>query len=309
MVEWCLAISRPADVDELDSRLKLEANCTGRLGELQTGARQALQDSFGAVRFSRIYFGSEFCERLAPRASEVRRAYQAAAARGLDFTLLASYVTNCGLQRFRPLFAHLASLGDPDVEVVINDWGLLRLLRREFPRLRPVLGRLMNRMLRDPRIVRYLAAGPAPEGVPRALRQSALTSPVYRRLLRRLGIERVEFDNVPQGLDMDFRQLGIEASLYLPYGYVATGRVCLMGSLQLPKAKKFDVASPCCKECRQYTLRFAYTNSPFDGGEQELFERGNTFFYFQDRPMMTVAAEMVERLGIGRIVYQAALPV
>ncbi len=308
MVEWALVCSRPQDLSELDACLNLETTRAGRLGELQSEAREATFAAFGPPRFTRLYYGIEFCERLLPTGPQTRRAYEAAAARRLHLSLLTPYATDSGLDRLRPIFAWLAALNDTTIEVVVNDWGVLRLLRREFPGLHPVLGRLMNRMLRDPRIAGRFAMPQAPPAALQALRQSAASAAVFRRFLGRLGVTTVEFDNVFQGLDMDFREFGLSASLYIPYGYVATGRVCAIGSLRLDRRHKFDVESVCRKECRLYALRFEYSDSPFGNRGQEFFEQGNTYFYFQDREMIASSARTVERLGISRVVYQPRLP-
>lgn len=308
MVEWAIVVSRARDLDRLDAALNLHTTCGGRLGEFQTRAREATQAAFGSPRFTRLYFGNEFCERLVPTVGEVRRAYDAATAGNLRFSLLTPYVTDSGLLRLRPLFDWLAALNSQAVEVIVNDWGVLHLIRRDFRALRPVLGRLMNRMLRDPRIAASFATAQAPSAALQALQQSGVTAAVFRMFLARASVTRVEFDNVIQGLDMNFGELGLAASLYVPYGYVATGRACPIGSLPLPKEEKFDVASPCRQECQLYTLRFQYSDSPFDNRDQEFIERGNTYFYAQDPPMIEAAAQMVERLGISRLVYQPRLP-
>jgi hypothetical protein len=281
MTEWALAVSRPGDLepDALDARLALAPAARGHLGDLQAETRDAIARAFGPVRFSRLYFGNEFCERLIPGAADLHRAAAAAAARGLGLTLLTPYVTDAGIERLRPALDLLAAQpAGGGVEVVANDWGLVHLLRRDYPGLRLVLGRLMNRMLRDPRVTHYLASAPAPAEAHRALRQSGVAAPAFRRFLARLGIERVEFDHPPQGLDMDFRQLGLAASLYLPYGYIATGRVCMIGSLHLPAAEKFDVESICRRECHHYTFSFEYSNSPYDNRDQEFIEKGTPIF-------------------------------
>jgi len=309
MTAFALAIFRADEVDRLPEHLGLASTGAGRLGVLRAEARDAICETFGPPRWSRLYFGNEFCERRTATVEQVRLVHRAATASGLGFSLLTSYATNHGLGAMRPLFEYLASLDDATIEVVANDWGVVRLVRREFPSLRVVLGRLLNRLLRDPRIMRQLVTAPAPEGTLAALQQSSVTVPVYRRFLAHLGIARVEFDHVIQGLDMDFRRLGLAASLYVPFGYIATGRACLMGSLRLPARKKFDVEAPCHRECQRYTLRFRYADSPFDTPAQEFLQRGNTFFYFQDRELIASAGRMVERLGIDRIVYQPDLPV
>lgn len=308
MPEWAILLTRAADLHDLDTRLTLEPTCTGRLREWQREARDAVREAFGPARFSRLYFGNEFCERLAPLPHEAVAAYEAAARRDMRFSLLTSYVTNAGLDRYIRLFERLAALPGDTLEVIVNDWGLLRLLRRDFPTLRLVLGRLMNRMLRDPRIAGAFASARAPDAALSALRQSAVSAPVYRRFLERHGVEMVEFDNVIQGLDMDFRELGIAGSIYLPYGYIATGRVCMIGSLGRSSREAFDVASACHRECQLYTLRFEYSDSPFGNRDQEFIQRGNTYFYHQGHDDILSAARMVERLGIARIVFQPELP-
>jgi len=213
-VEWAIMCSRSHDLDELGAYLNLDTTRSGRLGELQTNARDATIAAFGPPRFTRLYYGVEFCERLVPAASQVRRAYEAATCRRLSFSLLTPYVTDAGLGRLWPLFEWLAALDDSSAEVVVNDWGVLHLLRRDFPRLRPVLGRLMNRMLRDPRIAGEFASPQAPAAALQVLRQSGVTAALFRRFLGQVGITMVEFDNLLQGLDMNFREFGLSASLY-----------------------------------------------------------------------------------------------
>lgn len=308
MVDWAMLVPRADALVQIDAHLSLEPTATGALGQCQREARDAILGSFERVQFSRLYFGTEFCERLLPRVRDVQRACDVAAARNLAFSYVTPYVTDRGLARMRPALHHLVSRRDDRIEVVVNDWGTLRLLRREFPALRPVLGRLMNRMLRDPRIAGALTRADAPEDARRALRESGLTAGIYRRFIGSLGVTMVEFDHVVQGLDMDFRQLGIGAALYIPYGYVATGRVCMIGSMALPTNRSFDVASPCRRECRRHTLSFAAPDSPFDRGRTFL-QRGTTHFYAQDAASVASAAGMVERLGISRIVYQPTLPI
>jgi hypothetical protein len=308
LVEWAILVPRAPALTQIDASLSLEPTAAADLGTCQQEARDTILSSFERVDFSRLYFGTEFCERLIPRESDVRRACDVAAARHLAFSYLTPYVTDRGLARMRPALEYLASRRDDRIEVVVNDWGTLRLLRREFPALRPVLGRLMNRMLRDPRIAGALVRGDAPEDARRALRQSGLTAGIYRRFIGSFGVTMVEFDHVVQGLEMDFRQLGVGAALYIPYGYVATGRVCMIGAVSLPTNQSFDVASPCRRECRRHTLSFVAPDSPFDRG-QTFLQRGTTHFYAQDAASVMSAARMVERLGISRIVYQPTLPI
>ncbi len=309
MTEWALALFRPSDLADLPAHLRLEPSRPGLARARQADARAAVVDRFGPPAWQRLYFGQEFCERRAPSVSEVRRAYSAAVSAGLAFTLLTSYVSDDGVDRLRPVLAWLSGLEDARVEVVANDWGVVRVVAREHAGLRLVLGRLMNRMLRDPRIVPGLVEARAPGDALAALRQPSLTAPVSRLLLARFGIGRVEFDNLIQGLDTDFRAIGLGASVYVPYGYVVSGRACAIGSLNQPAADQFHVGAACRRECLQYTVTRRADPLPVAGGHHEYLERGNTCFYLQDADAIGRAAAVASRSGIDRLVYQADLPV
>lgn len=307
-IEWALQLTHASDLGALAAHLRFDVAAPGLVGRQQAEARAAATEAFGPPAWTRLYFGHEFCERRAPALAEVRRAYDAAGDAGLAFTFVTGYVTDAGLDRLRPILAWLATLGDRRVEVVVNDWGVARLVGLAGA-LRPVLGRLMNRMLRDPRVVPGLVNADAPEGALAAVRQSAAATPVFRRLLARMGVARVEYDNLIQGLDMDFGALGLSASLYVPYGYVVTGRVCAIGSLALPASDRFHVEADCQRECLRYTVARQAKASPFDGGHREYLERGTTCCYYQDAAQVASAGRTARATGIDRLVYEPDVPV
>ena len=115
----------------------------------------------------------------------------------MSVTLLTPYVSDAGIESLKPLFKMLSESGTN--EVVFNDWGVLNLLRREFPRLKPVQGRLMNKSLRDPRVTGVYAASDAPAPALVSLRRSNLDCTSYTGFLSGLGVDTVELDTV--GLD------------------------------------------------------------------------------------------------------------
>ena len=73
----------------------------------------------------------------------------------LDFTFVTPYVTDEGLKILESLFPEIEEkkLGS---EVVLNDWGILRILNERHPNLEPVMGRLLNKMKRGPRLMNLL---------------------------------------------------------------------------------------------------------------------------------------------------------
>ncbi|MHB8983745.1 MAG: hypothetical protein ACYC4E_00120, partial [Carboxydocellales bacterium] len=217
-------------------------------------------DQVAEFTLNRLYFGNEFCEQRIPDLQAVKLALRAAQERELEFTLVTPYVTDLGLAALLPLFQYLSQRGEP--EIVVNDWGVLKMLSSNFPRLRPVLGRLLNKMIRDPRVAGTFARdvdaskSVSSKGIPSAgagvFRRFGVTNRV-RCLLKSMGVVRIELDNLLQGIDLNFPQLNLAGSLYYPYGCVTTGRACLMGSLDLPAEEKFKPRPNCRRQCREYT--------------------------------------------------------
>ena len=56
-------------------------------------------------------------------------------------------------ERINPTGRKILAREMPEAEVVFNEWGVLRVLRTDYPALKPVMGRLLNRMKRGPRLM------------------------------------------------------------------------------------------------------------------------------------------------------------
>jgi len=207
----------------------------------------------------------------------------------------------------RPLFEVLGN-GRRGVEVVFNDWGVLNLLRREYPRLIPVQGRLMNKSLRDPRITGAYAAAQADGPALVTLRRSSLDCESYVDLLGRMGVSSFELDNLPQGIDLNFANGSARASVYAPFGFISTSRVCMAAAIHYPKSQKFQPGARCQHECQTHTLEYRYTNSPFGNRDQKFLLKGNTYFYSHTDDMLRGLFEQALQGLVARIVFQPRLP-
>lgn len=282
-MEWSLHI---AGASELDHQPELPAE---------------IERHFGPVVFTRIAYGTEFCEHLLPSEDALR----AVTASGRPLTFLTPYMSDEGIARLRGLLPLLN-----DAEVVFNDWGVLRLLRKEFPHLTPVQGRLLNKSLRDPRVTTIYAetSTNAPESSLRVLQRSNLDNGTYLALLDRHGVRSVEMDNLPQGTDTSFASRGIRVSVYLPFGFISTSRICMAAGLHYRASEKFQPGAPCRHECQTHQLEYTYTNSPFSNRDQKFLLKGNTYFYRQSEPMLQALATEAGRGRIARMVYQPRLP-
>jgi hypothetical protein len=270
-------------------------------------------------RFDRIYYGAEFCENKIPDLNTLKRVYSSAkkfkkrftpSENSLTgFTLLTPYVTTFGLKRLEPLFGYLDSQNS-NIEVVVNDWGVLKLIRDNYKNLQPVLGRLLTKQRRDPRAKDILLNRQKakrvidekskktfiliPKKVPTSLYEhfkgSVINTPIFQRFLLDNGIRRVEIDNLVWDMKIELpKEIGV--SIYLPYAYVTTTRLCGLINLTY---------SACQKECQRYYFSFKSDSSPVP-----FYIRGNTVFYKSEMPSI----EYLRQKHIDRIVYELEVPV
>lgn len=272
-------------------------------------ALRCLAQHFDTVRFARVYVGNEFCENLIPSLSRVTGFQSFCAREGLGLSLLTPYVTDAGIEKLKPLLEGLATAGE-GVEVVVNDWGVLRLVHREYPVLKPVLGRLMHRVLRDPRIAGVFAMI-VPGEVKRALREvTSLTVPTFARILRQYGVSMVECDALLQGIDFppDDGQRAIGVSVHVPYGFTTTGRSCLIGSWRLPRREKFAPGHRCSLECQELLAVATYRKDFGEARvERDFYQLGNTIFYAHDGDLLSSVLAAALRGEIQRVVFQPYL--
>ena len=258
---------------------------------------------------SRLYYGQEFCEYLVPEPAEIRQAYYTCRQLGWDFTYVTGYLTERALAKVK---ANLAVLREESggCEVVVNDWGLLAVLAREFPDFQPVLGRLQAKQIR---FARFEGAVPVnlngisvPEAEIRANQQEALRGlnlsvPEYREWLVRMGIGRFEVDITPQGADVPEDCWGLGSSFYYPWAYVAGARNCLTASVVDPRRRHVPLNAPCPRPCR----RFNKTTIP-TGFPNVTIQRGNAVFVFnKDEATPYVSPDS----RFDRVVMQPYIPI
>lgn len=282
--ELVLALADPRSLDDVLSGCAPSGSaCFDRLDWAPAGVLAGLADH----QVARLQFGSEFCETLLPNRPALRRAIAAAAACGMAVTLVTPIVSDSGIERVRDLLGELAA----DAEVVANDWGILRLLRRERPDLVPVAGRMLCKMIKDPRLPSSEWARLYPHGI---------HSGPFARVLSRLAVARIEMDVPPFATKGDFQANAFKLSVHAPFGFSVKSRACRIGSLGQADADKFATGHACRKECLTYVGQLS---RPELGGEDlATFQRGNTVFY-RHSVAMTAAVDQALREGwVDRIV-------
>ena len=192
-----------------------------------------------------LYVGPETCSRLLPSGDQIGAIQRACVDRGLSFALMTpAMVAEPMLARVTGLLGLLID----GTEVIVNDWGILRLVGGRFPRLEPVLGRMLCGLRPDPRvpaIARELLGARAGELL------GDLTEPPPTRastaaLLRDLRVRRMELNPVAQGLPVG-DVAGFAVTLHQPWSILAATRFCPQQRITDPDAPL--LVRPCAREC------------------------------------------------------------
>lgn len=271
-------------------------------------------------RYSRLYYGNEFCERLIPSLGDLKVVLSFIRKKRMDFTLVTPYVTNFGVEKLKPLL-ELLKIRKIICEVVINDWGILNLVERKYPNLLPVVGRLLTKQKRGPRLIKLLKREarrwfvPDPQNpkikylflqkklpfdVDPYYKGSNVSSvPVIHDFLIRRGIRRIELDNTGQGLFLELPKADISASVYLPYVYITTTFFCLTAGCD-QKKRSLLKRKPCKRQCQKYVFKLRHRTLP-----KVIYLKGNTQFYKNCRCQL----KDWQQQGVDRIVYQPEIPV
>ncbi len=282
-----LALSQPASLQLLlgAGRRPLLTDCLQRLGCPAETLDQHARD----YRVAGIQLGNEFCERLLPTVRELQQAQRQAQILRLELTLVTPMLTDAGMARVQRLLPLLAA----GSEVIVNDWGTLQQLDSDYPALNPVPGRLLNKMIKDPRL-------PSAQWTRLHPHQSRATH--FHRLLARFGIDRLEMDVPPFATPDHFDSGSMKLAVHLPYGYTVRGRMCRIGSLGQADGGKFVAAHACQKECLSYWAR-SQRSGREAATELYSFQRGNSWFYRHSEAMAEVLWQAVEECRIERLIF------
>ena len=238
------------------------------------------------LSLTHLYFGSEFCEHLLPSSRSLQLAMSAASNAGIKFVLQTPVASPAILRHLTKLLPLLP----PDSEIVINDWGVAHLVRERFPALRGIAGRILCRMIKDPRL-------PGPDWAPQC--RPGFDSPPLLGLFRWLGLERIEVDAPMFPTHGTFAGLPPASGVHLPFSYVAKGRMCRIGSMFITGPERFAVGRKCRKEC--LTLS-ATTERPGAADQHATFHIGNTVFSRHSTAMLQAVMHAAEGGEVQRLI-------
>ena len=243
--------------------------------------------------YSRLYFGNEFCEHLIPNVEVLTAVLERCKDKNMALSVVTPFVTDAGIEKLKKILDFLR-IKEVDLEIVINDFGVLDLVQSEKYDFNLVLGRLLSRQKRDSRI--DVVSNKLPAGLKQHFSFCYLDREEIIELLLDFGIKRIELDNLSSGIRRS-QNRRLKASLYYPYAYISTTRLCPARKI-FKKNFHLRLVEDCNKECRHGNMILKNKSIPYD-----IILKGNTYFRYIDKLPLDL-----DVLGIDRIIYQPEIP-
>lgn len=250
-------------------------------------------------QISLLYYGNEFCEYCLPTCDDLSKAISKCLEDGMKFVFVTPPVSDWGIKKVRGALEYLTQNGI-NAEVVVNDVGVLELIDQEFPNIQVIIGRVFDKLSHDSRIcTEDMKEYYGTPGLNFA-RTPGILSNMAKQAFERFCIKRYEFDLPKVGIDLPNEG---NFSLYWPYHYLTTGRVCMMRANYKKGKDKFTIGKTGCPRiCKeiQVEMRKPVNGFRISNGKKitdvYLFQRGNTIFYLYEEEDFSNVAKQFNRL-------------
>ncbi len=278
--------------------------------ELQVMSWMQIRKTLGGNVFKNIkgfYFGTEQCEFLLPTLDEVKKAIEFikqfdkkyVTNKLKQFVFVSPYYWHRQIrQRLIEILQYLnenAKSINPQiwyVEVVVNDFGTLKLLQ-DFENLKPILGRLLVKTLKNPIVDTFgleknihipwvMMKNKSLEEIEELKKQLAawqmeffkttsLTNDKFLAFFEKYGINRFGLDYL---VNIDYKKIvqqsqtignaitdnkeaenkGIELDIYYPYALIFVWRLCDTSAIENIRRGYYPVDEVCPRTCMKYDL-------------------------------------------------------
>lgn len=235
--------------------------------------------------YDRFYIGNEFCEKLIPKSSEIKIVQDTIFKMNKNLTIVLSYSTNKYLQNIVEVLKKL-DLDKDGLEIVVNDLGTLYFLNKNYPNIKLVAGRLLNKTKRDPRIFKVKDNMNA--NIYDFYKCSNLNTRESMEFLKKMNVDRIEFDFPLHGVKLINDKF--KYSIIHPYTYVTTGRFCIYNQNTWKPQREYK----CEMNCKNSIIEITNDNFPC-----KVFRKGNSIFYKNSIEDIG----MFEKMGFDRIIY------
>jgi len=244
-------------------------------------------------KFQRLYIGNEFCPHNVMDDYTLLCILEISKEEGFSVTLALPYLLEDNINKTNEMMKMVDEWcrnNRVSIEVIINDFGMLELIKK-YETLMPILGRLLNKRKKDPRI-KWLWGIKHNKVM---LEENNLNCEHYTSFLESKGICRYEFETHIFDNKID----GKKASLYFPYYQINTSVFCpLYARCTTGSKHQQRLVKHCPRYCEQYV--FLYPK------HLNMIGRGNSVFGYEGSILTQPSyLEKYVRQGIDRLVYEA----
>lgn len=242
-----------------------------------------------------IYIGDEFCERLLPSLNELENAINLCVLNKLKLTIVTAYSSDEGISKLINCLDFI-SQKKVECEIVVNDWGVLGMLRELYPGLKLILGRIL--------VSQYLSASNSKlaennSSIKRKKINFYSNFPdIFLNFLKENNISCLEFNSYSHLINTreQLRNFGFFCHIYYPFKYLTTSRYC--GYVKSAHFYMHSATQCCYKACGKYV---AIKKSMLI--EENVFIKGNTHFIKETKDLSQLTCT------VDRIIYNDFLGV
>ena len=219
---------------------------------------------------SRIYIGNEFCHNLFPKVELLIEMVKKAKEENLEITICFTYIRECYIEKTKCIIEKLYTWcieNNKNIEIVINDWGMIKLVEDKNDYFTLNLGVLLNKRKKDPRYIYKKGYEENKE----LIAKNNLNSYIFNRFLNENNIKRYEYENC--GYDIEIAEGN--HSLHIPFYVTNTSQYCTLYAMCTTMDRgNQKLAKGCLMYCKEYV--FAYPK------HLKMVGRYNSLFAFDE---------------------------
>lgn len=244
-----------------------------------------------------IYYWSDNCEYLIPTLQETKEALQLFHEFNKKypphikrtFSFVTPYTWNKMMTRLRESLQYLneqSKLSWNSFEIVVNDFWVLRLLKKEFTNLIPIFWRLLHKLLKTPLIDSFgYTVHPSWESIKnknseeitilkeqiiqwqlKFYSSSECSLEVYQNFLKSYGVSRITIDYMSQRKELynNANYSNIWIDLYYPWALVFTWRLCDTSAIENPSRWYYATDDICPRTCNRYDINYKIKTNDYN---------------------------------------------
>ena len=219
---------------------------------------------------SRIYVGNEFCHNLFPSKRMLIDIIKKANNEGLEVTICFTYVRECYIDKIKSIINEIynwCNENNKKIEIVINDWGMLKVVENKQDYLTLCLGVLLNKRKKDPR---YIYKNGYNENKA-LIGDNSLNSKIFSEFLKDNNINRFEYESCGYKLNIAKGN----HTLHMPFYVTNTSQYCtLYAKCTRMNRGRQKLVMGCPMYCKDYI--FSYPK------HLKMVGRYNSIFSFDD---------------------------